>query len=133
MICRHCGEEFTNKDRRVRYCSDECKKSAIRERSKASHLLGLENPITKICVVCGNEFKCGSYGAETRVQTCSKKCKIQKASESRKNTTPKDKTQKRIKKKESDIDSINAKARDMGLSYGQYQAIKLLDQARVKL
>ncbi len=46
--CLTCGKEFITSNSRKKYCCDNCKAAAHRNKHKANHL--------KICPICGKEF-----------------------------------------------------------------------------
>lgn len=54
LICNKCGKEFETEDKRVKYCSRECKES-------------------RVCVICGKSFQ----AANPETKTCSSECKAE--------------------------------------------------------
>lgn len=60
--CKMCGKEFESI--REGFCSNKCK-SAYRRK------IGVDD-VSRICVVCGKEFKCNKY---SKAKTCSNKCR----------------------------------------------------------
>lgn len=82
--CRICGKLFDSKHGSI-YCSDECRKIAIKEQTKR---------------------RSGYYREYYKKQ----------------------RTEKKTKKRKSEISDINAEARALGMTYGQYQAMKYLKE-----
>ena len=112
--CAYCGKELKNADWRRKYCSDACRYQAkkIRDRNR------MRNQNTYIvikCSICGKVFKISESNRAKKY--CSKECA----------TTAARKRLVKSSKNEGDrISKKNEEARMMGLSYGQYQAQKYL-------
>ena len=115
--CRICGTLFEPHGKQL-YCSDECRKEAIRVRARQRNK---EYENYKICKLCGKPFK--AYGNQ---QYCSEECK-QEARLRRNNSISKPRQVSR-KKHKSEITNINAEARALGMTYGQYQAMKYMKE-----
>lgn len=117
--CIQCGKEFTQRSACNFLCSDECK----RLRKNALRRMHSRTVKKKICVECGNEFE------TTRVSivTCSQKCKDERhrrmAREKNRIYFARKKQEKQMAKKDNKLGDIEAKAREQGMSYGQYVAM----------
>ena len=76
--CRECGEEFSPAGRGIRYCSDECRRTACARRSLAYYhrrMAGREAPRAK-CSVCSAEFAPGKGEGGLR-RYCSLACRAE--------------------------------------------------------
>ena len=122
--CTECGRPFvTNKTIKLT-CSEECaaarrKKYAENKNAKA-RAATRERLGTRFCVVCGNEF---AVNHPAKI-CCSPECQRERDRERVRisNRSIQQKTAKKAKSSEKAINDINAKAKAMGLSYGQYVA-----------
>ena len=113
--CRICGKLFDPHGRQL-YCSNECRKEAIRMQTRERNK---EYENYKICKLCGKLFN--GYGNQ---KYCSEECK-QEAGLRPNNSISKPRQVSR-KEHKSEISSINAEARKNGMTYGQYQAMLFL-------
>lgn len=116
--CVACGKEFATNHQSKEVCSDEC--AVIRNRRKANRT------ITDICAICGQPY---SKPVFSRRQTCGGECKREL---SRAKQTKTQYMQPR-ERKPSGVAEKEAKARAKGLSYGQLQAQRFLEQNRVQI
>ena len=106
-ICRTCGKEFKPSAQFKNYCSAECRDYVVREYKHE-------------CPVCGTIFKASQYKVY-----CSEDCRIEWA----KQTSP----EKPKEARTSTINDINAKARALGISYGQYRAMQWATNHKYKI
>ena len=103
VTCRECGKEFKTSCSNAVYCSKEC---ARIWHNKAKAMRRKENK--RYCVVCGTELTDYQHR-----RYCSEECK--------KNNKVKYYQPKKAKKeKVTSLDDIALKAREEGLTYGQY-------------
>ncbi len=65
--CNICGEEYTTKHKRVKYCSDKCR--AISNHRRRYNCL-VEEPKEKKCVGCGVIFKTANPFKKYCVREC---------------------------------------------------------------
>lgn len=121
--CVECGKIFiTNKGNKLT-CSKKC--SDIRRKKYADDLYAKARAATrerigiKICVICGNEF---APNQPTKV-CCSPECqRIRDRQRIRESNHSIKQRNKKVKSTEQQINDINAKAKALGMSYGQYVA-----------
>lgn len=59
MICKRCGVEYV-KERKTKYCSEECQKQAQLDRAKAERLKK-DKTKTVICMGCGKPFQTDTH------------------------------------------------------------------------
>lgn len=81
--------------------------------------------ILKICEVCGNQF----VGIKRTAKYCSKPCR-NAAMKERHKILQAEKTERAAREKENEklkmpIWQLNEEARKLGLTYGQYQAMRM--------
>ena len=107
ITCQVCGQTISLEKHRKNkvVCSDECRRKRNAEISKKWRE---DHTILKKCECCGREFE----SASRSTKYCSDECRKLK------------------KKPNEDIASISVKAKAMGMSYGQYQAMQYLTQMR---
>lgn len=75
----------------------------------------------KECEICGSEF----YSQTARQKVCSHECFLERARRtSRKATREKNETKKEAEERALSLDEKIAKARELGISYGKYVALK---------
>ena len=115
--CRICGKLFDPHGKQL-YCSNECRKEAIRAQARQRNR---EYESYKICRLCGKQFK--GYGNQ---KYCSEECK--KEAGLRPNNSISKPRQVSMRKHKSQLSEINAEARKNGMTYGQYQAMKYLKE-----
>lgn len=118
--CKQCGKIFVPTHWNSKMCSEECrviarKISADKGNAKAREIRKV-NPIQKRCLVCHHKFKTN----RSDVVTCSPHCQRIRNLEKMKEYAEKQRIEK--KQKPMSIDEFNRKAREMGMSYGQYDA-----------
>jgi hypothetical protein len=125
--CRHCGGDFEidgsdHHQRKIEYCSKLC-----RNRAHALRKHGGPVQIEKVCQECGKVYmakRCDSV-------TCSRECNYERNKrrvresgavwrEKMRAERLLQKEQPEKKKKAETIPDFNRKAREMGMSYGQY-------------
>lgn len=127
--CRVCGNPIPYIMGSAKVCSEECRKERQRQykrevckrkREQTRMILG-----TKKCSVCGKQFE----PQNRRQVTCGSECqKIREndlmAAWRAKNTksAKKPREKKPEKKKPETLAQINKKARECGMTYGQYMA-----------
>ncbi|WP_394916980.1 hypothetical protein [uncultured Robinsoniella sp.] len=76
-VCLECGSKFQTNDNRVKYCSDECRRSsALNKVKKCQKVKEKKSNITKTCCICGKDF------VDTTINhcknTCSEECRREK-------------------------------------------------------
>ena len=82
--------------------------------------------ITQVCEFCGNEFTF-ERGRGGRTPKACKECRYTNRDKYTRSATPEE------PKRESQVTNIAVEARKLGLTYGQYQARKWLENNRVKV
>lgn len=121
--CIECGKTFLTHIASKKTCSDECANMRRRmyaikrnaERREATR----ERIGTRICAICGKEF---SPNQPAKV-CCSPECQRERDRERiRVSNRSIQQRNKKVKSSEQQINDINAKAKALGLSYGQYVA-----------
>lgn len=120
-ICHTCGKKFrpTPEHRSTIYCSDECKA----QKSKR-----VPAPKDAHCKFCGKPFH-REYGQQ---KYCSVRCR--NASKcSHPVRKPPEKPKIAEKPRVNRVDDINTQAREMGLSYGAFQALQWQQEHRYKI
>lgn len=138
-ICGKCGKAFEVDDkdryeRKRKYCGIECAEAVKSERIRAYSKAHRKPPKSVICAICGKSF----LTSRPHQVTCSPECNYERskalARESAHKKTkkylaelaamrePEPKPQPREQKRVEQIPDFNEKAREMGLSYGQYDA-----------
>ncbi|WP_295630366.1 hypothetical protein [uncultured Mitsuokella sp.] len=129
--CAVCGTMFTPKNKVQKYCSDACARKAARgnqrryeQRRAATYKAKPPEERTKVCPVCGKTF---IAERESKVY-CSNECLIKHSRAQREyGVVALEKPYTKHKAKhESHIEDINAVAKAHGMTYGQWQAEKLL-------
>lgn len=127
--CRVCGNPIPYSMGSAKVCSEECRKERQKQRNKeaSERRKALTRMIlgAKQCAICSKVFE----PRNSRQVTCSRKCqKIRDnsmmATWKEKNTksTKLPREQKPKKKKPETLAQINKKARELGMTYGQYTA-----------
>jgi len=83
--CRHCQSDFDRQGGKQKYCSDECKKSAISDREKAKRQAE-RTPHNLTCETCGNQFQtfhkkrfCSQWCSNNSAYRKAKKAEYKKA------------------------------------------------------
>lgn len=129
-ICPVCGKVF--KDNSRTFCSPECNHKHAKERAKELQSM----PVEAECFVCGKPFTKRRYSERT---TCSNECnKILRTSRIKDSwdarmPTPEQKNDvasRKNKKKKSQLNKLVKEANKRGISYGQLQAQKYLEEMR---
>ncbi|MBR5584096.1 MAG: hypothetical protein IKW21_06170 [Lachnospiraceae bacterium] len=121
--CVECGKVFiTNKGNRLT-CSKECAALRVKLYTETKYAKARaatrERIGTKICLICGKEF---SPNQPAKV-CCSPECQRERDRERvRASNKSIQQRNKKIKSSEKQINDINAKAKAMGMTYGQYVA-----------
>lgn len=121
--CVECGKLFvTNKGNKVtcsKECSDIRKKKYNDEKNAKAREATRERLGIRICVICGNEFAPNQPAKVCCSPECQRVRDRQRVRESNHSIKLRN---KKVKSTEQQINDINAKAKAMGLSYGQYVA-----------
>ena len=84
--------------------------------------------VIKTCDYCGNQF----VGNTRRAKFCSRVCYKKRSNETEKDrltTRDAERAAKEAKKAKKPLWQLNAEARQAGMSYGQYQAARLMQSA----
>lgn len=135
-ICVLCGKPFEvdNLDRnrnRRRYCSLDCADTAAYQRKKDYAENGKKKARNVECEICGKIF----LTSHAQKVTCGPECKKERSRrlvygwnqarrEAIKNgTRPAPERNKPKQKKVETVEDIQRKAREAGMSYGQYTAL----------
>ena len=126
-ICQYCGKEFEAKEKgnREKYCCEEHRKAALREKRM--------KPLQKkICPVCKKSFmpKAGNQ------VVCSEDCRKERAKEQRRNSCRENYVYKQRPKKTKPIYKskgidFNTLTPDQKLFYGRTQEKAYADELRV--
>ena len=140
-ICVMCGKAFEvdDKDRnrnRRRFCGIDCAEQGAYQRKRVYAKSGKDRARDVKCAVCGKIFRT-SYSQKV---TCSSDCKHERANmlsrergralrEAVRNGTMQAPERKKAKKVEP-IHDFNRKAREMGMSYWQYDMYLRLQAMR---
>lgn len=136
-VCKWCGKEFKAAGPRI-YCSRICANLAElekrKERYKKKHSKlpvfkdKPEEERKRICQHCGKEFV-AEYAVQRYCTTACQKAANNEQRYARKSAYRQE--TKKVRRKgrhESHIAEINARAREMGMTYGQWQAQKQLER-----
>jgi hypothetical protein len=122
--CSECGRPFISNVASKLTCSKECsdirrKKYNDEKNAKAREATKIRNG-TRICVTCGKEFA-PSHSIKV---CCSPECQKERGRQMAKEAwrSTKQTRAKKPKSTEKQIIDINAKAKAMGMTYGQYVA-----------
>ena len=123
-ICEQCGKLYVPTHHCNKYCSEECrytaKKKRIRENNKKAYEKMKVKEDAKRCLVCRRWFKTNRKD----VVTCSPYCQEIRMKEWRKEYRKKkriEETKKREITKPMSIAEFNRRAREKGMTYGQYE------------
>jgi hypothetical protein len=123
IICKHCGKLYKPTHRNYKYCGEECSYSAKKIQIKENNKRARENKkvqaIEKRCLVCHHKFSTN----RSDVVTCSPYCQRIRTIEQQKKyrEIKKEKEKKKAKQqKPLSIAEFDRKAREMGMTYGQY-------------
>ena len=127
IACKHCGKMFTPKNNLQKYCSGECYYAEAKHRQTESYKK-LDIP-ERECVVCGRKFT-PLYSQKTIF--CTDVCKRKRQLEQQKESRERAKTNALEKKKKmSALAEMNAKARELNMSFGQYDLyLRMQNSAR---
>lgn len=116
MKCKNCGKEFNAKNSQQLYCGSYCQRAAAYGRHK------IKKPEVKaICPICGNTY----IKLTGRQKYCSVEC--------REKSMRKGQSYEQKPKRLDRISRLVAEARAAGMTYGQYQALKLKEFSRVDI
>jgi len=122
-VCTECGKTFIANVANRKTCSDAC--SEIRKKKYAEKVYAKKRAATlerigmRICVTCCKEFTTNNPAKVC----CSPECqRVRDRKLTKQNRMSTKLREQKIKSSEKDIIDINAKAKAMGLSYGQYVA-----------
>ena len=112
--CPECGKVFCTTIKSKTFCSDDCRKTYTKQHSKEKALRKWkENPV--YCGCCGELVPFG------RKKYCSDECQLEmKRREAR--VTGSETGEKKIRKRQKKEPGIEGKAKELGMSYGQYRA-----------
>jgi hypothetical protein len=120
--CRICGKLFNANVSNRKTCSQECadirRRQYIDEQNARARAATRERLGTKICAICGKEFA-PNHPAK---MCCSPECQRERDRDLVRSKRKYKGTKQKNKSSEEQIIDINAKAKAMGLSYGQYVA-----------
>ena len=131
-ICAICGKQFEvggmdrNRSNR-KYCGEECAYTAAYERKKRYAQSGKKQMANVKCEICGKIF----LTPYIRKVTCSPECKYERSrilsreNDRRRREAIRNGTHPSLRKKaeQNKVESIhdfNRRAREMGMTYGQY-------------
>lgn len=117
--CKVCGKKFMANSTGTKYCSDDCRELAMKKRLKKL-----------TCAICGKEFE----SVKCNARYCSQECryKAQKLNyKTYKNYGVEQDNHTKVRKtSKRHLSSINRKARDANMSYGEYQAKLYMESMR---
>lgn len=119
--CAECGKIFYANMATKKFCSIPCQRANVKRREKEERRRrSAENP--RYCPCCGEVVPYGQriYCSKACQREMKRKESVQLESE---------KVAKRIKKMEP---GIEARAKELGMTYGQYRAIEDKDPAYIK-
>lgn len=122
--CIECGRPFIANVASKKTCSKACSEARrlkkVEEKNARARAATLERIGVKICATCGKEF---SPNHPSKV-CCSPECQKIREREMAKASWKSSKlvAQKKPVSAEKEIIDINAKAKEMGMTYGQYVA-----------
>lgn len=139
-VCKWCGKEFETPNKQSRYCSDECRKEVIKKTSRESKRKTYkELKKIKKCKWCGKEFT-----DKYRRSYCSAEC--QKEANRKRSRDDYEQKYKHIERKtkkktrersfeqrSKSIARKNELARQQGMSYGEWVALKTIMETRIRL
>mgnify|MGYP003314736900 CR=1 FL=1 len=121
--CVECGKTFLTHVPSKKTCSDECANMRRRryaiERNAERRQATRERLGTRICLTCGKEFAPSNSNKVCCSSECQKVRDRELVNASNRSIRQRN---KKAKSSEQQINDINAKAKAMGLSYGQYVA-----------
>lgn len=133
-VCTECGKPFITITAIQATCSPECSASRHRKHNKkynkARTVMKQKN-----CVVCGEKFET----THPSKLTCSKECSDtyhkeqvkawykNKTKTGKANTNPETKTKQSTKSNRETLAEEARKAKELGMSYGMYKAMKLME------
>lgn len=141
-VCLMCGASFEvdeldkNRNRR-KYCGEECAAKAAYQRKKDYALNG-KKMFNVECEICGKIF----VTCYSQKVTCSPECKHERAKKMAigwnrarreailNGTRPAPNRKKPKQKKVATVEEIQKKAREAGMSYGQYMARLYMQEGR---
>lgn len=111
--CPECGKVFRTTIKSKTFCSDDCRKAYTKRRSKEEAYQKWEaNPV--YCVCCGKLVPFG------RKKYCSEECQLEMKRSTR--SAGDEAGEKKIRKRQKKQPGIEGKAKELGMSYGQYRA-----------
>lgn len=118
-ICEECGKEFETKSDK-KCCSNLCYCRRYRKNDK-------KQKETAKCIVCGKEFQ----KIRKTHYCCSKECSIKndkakQRARMKKFNEKKQQNKVMASQKAKSLAEVNAEARKLGLTYGQYEMQKRL-------
>lgn len=133
--CKVCGKPFEPVTPRHIICSDECRRldklQTSKEQQRKKALDNAEKRGTKKCVICGREFR----PRNSKCVACSPMCQRERTLANARANNAKARAEriaqkeKEAQKAEEGVDmhcesiaEVNAKARDLHMTYGQYMA-----------
>ena len=105
ISCKYCGKQFFQSMSTVKYCSDDCRETAQRERDKLKKSI-------QICLRCNKPFETKRYSSRWYCDECKRRGKEQDKPSPRKNNR-----ERELRKAEK-----MRKIKESGLTYGQYTA-----------
>ena len=120
--CKICGKEFKNAHKLKLFCSELCRKEAMRLRSKQANDKKREErtPIICKCGICGKEFETNTVNRKYCVGRCTRKAReaVLRKADAKRNIKIKTKKKKNIES----IVTVNNQAKQQNLSYGKLVA-----------
>jgi len=124
-VCEICGKKKKKKGN-VKCCCEECSKEALRRRQEKYRIQEKVEKEYRVCEICESIFKALPTSKRT---TCCSRCKqLKEEYDEVELHTFED----AIYMRESKLIEINTLARNQGLSYGQLQAKKWLEDNKIK-
>lgn len=105
ISCRWCGNQFFPNTANTKYCSEDCRQEAQKERDRQKKSM-------KICLRCNKPFETQKYSSRWYCDECKQSGKEQDGPKSRKGD----------RKKEQRKAEKMRRIKESGLTYGQYTA-----------
>ena len=128
--CIVCGKPYTSNIKNKLTCSPECSEirrkqytKKVNAEARAATRLRLG---TKLCAVCGKEFEPN----HPQKVCCSPECQIKRDREKVKSFRKTAAKKPKPRDMHKEAVEINAKAREMGMSWGQYMAYLKMEEER---
>ncbi len=143
-ICEVCGTKFEVNEkiiteRRRKYCCDDCAKIAQSKHISSYKVAHRKPPENVECAICGKIFLTNN----PRIVTCSLECqqerkkrlereRLHRQTKIYKVEQRAEAAQIRKQKRIATVEDMQKKAREAGMSYGQYTALLYMQEGRTR-